>query len=394
MKYFMSARVTAEICLALLIYTMFQPAGGQLWVLAAFVLAVLACGVIAERFERPVVRLLCCLPAALLIAAAPVLADVIVLAVCWLYAAIRFAVGRFVIEYWAYRREFIALTVCNIAVSLLIAGKAFHIQTSPFAIGFAVASVLLGIFSLRMIRYGMQEKVGWSAYRVLELAVPLGAAVGVSAMLWTLIQGSIYGLQWLAGFIKNPKAPPSQDLRTERIKLPFYSESPDGSGYVEQPLEEVTEPDTKPIEEMAKAVRRLPPYVWLIIILVVLALIALLVVLIVRRKKAAGKAEETGEEEEQISRRGRRGKSTPLTPDRRIRAAYRNYLRYLQQKGQTIKTSDTSEDVLSGGDREVSEEELELRRLYLAARYGVRSAVKDADASRAEALLKTICGEA
>ncbi len=394
MKYAISARVTSEVCLALLIYCLFAPAGAQFWALAAFAAVLHVCGVAAERFDRPVPRLLCCLPAALLLAATVLPADLIVLSVCWLYAAIRFASGRFAVERWAYRREFAVLTAVNALVSLLIAGRVIQPQTPRATIGFAAASVLLGIYALRAIRSGLREKPGWSAYSVLELALPLGAAAGISALLWLFFQGAYSVLLWLAGLVKEPAVPELPTSPSEYHYTPFYVESKMFFGRPGQKKpDQLPEPTTVPEPEAADNVLRLPPYVWLIIILVVLSLAALLIVLRLRKKKAAQRSAENGEEDEtELTRRGRRGKSVSLSPDRRIRKAYRAYLRFLQQAGQDIRKSDTSQDVLTGSVRGDSEEERELRGLYLAARYSDGSAVREADASRAEALLNAICG--
>ena len=155
-------------------------------------------------------------------------------------------------------------------------------------------------------------------------------------------------------------------------------------------------PPVVPEPEKLDLIRRLPPYVCGIILLVLAALIAVLVVVLRRKRKAANKNEAPGDGEEmELSRAVRRKKGKTLSPDLRVRAAFREYLGFLQTRGQTIRESETSEDVLfAAGERGCGKEEEELRGLYIAARYGVRAAVTADDAARAEALVRAICGEA
>ncbi|MBQ2118313.1 MAG: hypothetical protein II192_04585, partial [Clostridia bacterium] len=100
-RYAMPARVAAEVCLLLLPYGFFAPFAPRIWLFAAFAAAVLFCGIAAVGFDRALPRFLCCLPAALPLLAADRVGLLIVLGVSWLFAALRFTVGRFAVPYWA-----------------------------------------------------------------------------------------------------------------------------------------------------------------------------------------------------------------------------------------------------------------------------------------------------
>ncbi len=392
-RYAMPARVAAEVCLLLLPYGFFDPLGPRVWLLAAFAAAVLLCGIAAVGFDRAILRLLCCLPAALLLLAADRVGLLTVLGVSWLFAALRLTVGRFSVPYWAYRREFAVLTFAAVLASLLAAAGLGH----PSLIGFAAASVLLGVYSLRVIRLGTPEEPRWGAYSALELALPFGAATGLSALLWLFFCGVYYVLEWIAGLFWVPSAPARQSSDPV-AELPHlqYSIAPTPYGSGQAVYEELPpEPQTPAEPEGTDLVRLLPPYVWLIIILAVLLAAGLLIWLCLRRRKVARRAAGTGEDAETgRARRGRRGKTAALSPEKRIRAVYRSYLRFLQLRGQVIRGSDTSQDVLAASAVCGSgEDERELRAVYLAARYGDGAALAEADALRAEELFRNIRGE-
>lgn len=392
MKYAVSPRVTAEICLVLLVFCLFAPVGPYFWVLAAFAVAVLLCGIAAAHFDRASIRLLCCLPAALLIPVTGRIDAIIVTAVCWLFAAIRFASGRFTVEYWVYRREFAVLSFADIAASIAIAAGV----SSPGVIGFAAFSILLGIFSLRVIRAGNAENAGWHAYSALELALPLGAAAGISALVWLFLKAILYVLQCINGLIGDPEKtpPPASTYVPEDQSFHFIpSKIPYGSD--QQYADELVDTIPSVKEQQEDLVHSLPPQFWVILILAVIAVAALFTVIIIRKRKAKKKAADNANDGASgINRRGRRARRKEISPKERIRTAYRSYLFFLQQQGQSIRSSDTSQDVLfADSARDVSRDEFELRDLYIAARYGDGSHIDPSDASRAEELLGIIRGE-
>ena len=390
MKYAISPRVTGEICLALLVYFLIAPDVPRLWMFAVFAAVILLCGLAAARSDRVIVRLLFCLPAAVLIPFAGRLDALIAMAVCWLYAAIRFASGKFAIRYWVYRREFAVLTVFAVAGSVAAAAGLASLPV----IGFGAATVLTGIFSLRVLRLGAEEGKGWHAYSVAELLAPLGAAAGVFALIWIMGAGAYNGLLWLYNHLKSDPEPVEQES-TAGIAVshdPFVRPAlPNGQGQeLMDVLSDVTESSEAVVEETEEG---MPPYVWLIIAGAVLVLVCLLVFLTLRRRKADAKKDAVDEDDPATVTRGKRGKKAVASIRKRIRTAYRAYLRYLQDRGQVIRASDTSQDVLEDSCVEgVSDAERELRQLYLDARYGSGSELQDSDALRAEELVRIICG--
>lgn len=393
MKHAAAPRVAGEVCTLLLLYCLFDPIPPRFWLLAAFPVALLVCGIVAMRFDLAVLRLLCCLPAALPLLAADRSATLILLAVCWLYAAIRFTVGRFTEKDWVYRREFAVLIAIAVLSSLLVAaGKTLHVETPPGVIGFAAASVLLGIYSMRVIRLGTLDEPGWCAYSALELVLPLGVAAGFSALLWLLLQAVYSVLLWLAGLFGEAPAPaPTQTAPNPDNPLIHYipHQFPAGGGqYV---LEELPDPVKKPEPEPERVMQL--SYAWLILIIAVLALAALLIILYLRRRKKVNRKNGgAGENEEtEFSRFGRRRQRVVLSADRRIRAAYRSYLRELQQQGLSIHSCDTSLDVLTAAEvKGLSPEARELRELYLIARYGDADSLGPKEADRAVECLQII----
>lgn len=389
MKYAIAPRVTGEICLALLIYFLIAPAVPRLWLFAVFAAVILLCGLPAARSDRVIVRLLFCLPAVLPIPFAGRLDALIAMAVCWLYFAIRLASGRFAIRYWVYRREFVVLTVLAAAGSVAAAAG----LASLGAIGFGAATVLTGIFSLRVIRLGDEEGKGWHAYSVAELLAPLGAAAGVFALIWIMGAGAFNGLLWLYNHLKSEPEPVEQEstVGTEIWHTQFVRPAmPNGQGQeLLDELSDFTESSEAAVEETEEG---MPPYVWLIMAGVVLVLVCLLVFLTLRRRKAAAKKAAVDEDDPETESRGKRGKKAAASIRKRIRTAYREYLRYLKDRGQVIRVSDTSQDVLEDSCAEgVSDAERELRQLYLDARYGSGSELRDSDALRAEEIVRIIC---
>lgn len=390
MKHAIAPRVTGEVCLTLLLYCiLFASDGMTVLTLAAFAAAVLVCGVAAAHFERFPVRLLCCLPPLFLLFAANRPELIVVLAVCWLYAAIRFSSGKFSIRYWVYRREFAVLTFACVVASVVIAAGIGPVS----AVAFAAASVLLGIYALRVIRLELPEEPGWSAYSAAELLLPLGVAVGISALFWLFLNGLFYGLKWLFGLMDKPYTPKPSDVSGIPVQhIPFIPGKTPGQNeeYEFEMLEELSR-NTKPVQ--TDLVHSVPPYVWLILILAFILLVSLVVFLVVRKARKKKKALTEEETESETGKRGKTKKGAAASPARRVRAAYRSYLYFLQQRGQTIRKSDTSQDVLdASGPTGSGEDERELRALYLNARYEGGSSLSDTDAMRAEELARSICG--
>lgn len=395
MKYAIAPRVTGEICLALVLYCFFIPAGATIWLFAAFAAAVLVCGIVASFLQKAAFRLLCCLPAALLlIAVSSSRLDVlIVMAVCWIYAAVRFTVGKYGIRYWVYRREFAVIAIASFVASILLASGLGH----PGGVGFAAAAVLSGIFSLRLLRRGDTKNAGWSAYNAMNLLLPLGIGAGLSALAGLFFFGIYNFLKWLPTLWQKseyyfPPADVSYVMQGAGTDYVYGHVALDtGSGEYEATISN----SSSEAGEWTEKAGGIPPYVWGIIAAVALILILVIVVVIVRRRNRmliAGENEKDGEKREDV--RGRRGRKGEVTPEKRIRAAYTEYLRYLERNGQTIRPGDTSQDVLTAspatGEKDSEEE---LRELYIAARYGSGKPVGASDADRAEELLRKITGE-
>ena len=396
MKNAAATRYTGEICLLMLLFCFFFPGTPQLTLLAAFTTALLLCGLVSTRMKKPVLRLLCCLPAAALILAANHPATAVFMGVCWLYFAIRLAVGRFNMQYWACRKEFLILIGIAVFASLVIAGAAiFHISTPRGVIGFAAALVLLSIYSMRTIRFGDPLENRWGAYGALELVIPAGISVAVSMLLWMFFRTGWYVLQWLAG-LRKPKTLPVSDGATVKVSnyaAYFVYGNPANGG--KQVAEEISD-QKPPLEQRTEAfLKRFPPQFWLILLIVIILLVAafILVYVLRRRKKAKSTEADPDTIEAEMQRLG--GKGTEIPADLLIRKIYRSHLSDLKQRGQAIHSSDTSRDILDGAEGlPASEAEEELRRLYLAARYGDTAAVTSEDAERARILLEQIRAEA
>ena len=392
MKNAASTRYTGEICLLMLLFCFFFPGTPELLLLAAFTTALLLCGLVSTRLKKPILRLLCCLPAAALILAANHPATAIFMGVCWLYFAIRLAVGRFNMQYWVCRKEFLILIGIAVFASLLIAaGALFHISTPRGVIGFGAALVLLSIYSMRAIRFGDPLENRWGAYGAVELVIPAGIAVAFSMLLWMFFRIGWYVLQWLTGRRKPQTLPRSEraGIRVDNHYAYFNYGNPIVGG--KQVAEEIT--DQAPnVEQRTEAfLKRLPPQFWLTLLIVIILLAAVLVLVYVlrRRKKAKSITADSDEIEEAMQRFG--GREAELPADLLIRKIYRSHLSDLKKRGQDIHSSDTSRDILDGAEGlPASEAEEELRRLYLAARYGDSAAVKSEDAERARMLLEQI----
>ena len=272
-------------------------------------------------------------------------------------------------------------------------GKLRQAMTSVFrlVIGFGAALVLLSIYSMRAIRFGDPLENRWGAYGAVELVIPAGIAVAFSMLLWMFFRIGWYVLQWLTGLRKPQTLPRSEraGIRVDNHYAYFNYGNPIVGG--KQVAEEIT--DQAPnVEQRTEAfLKRLPPQFWLTLLIVIILLAAVLVLVYVlrRRKKAKSITADSDEIEEAMQRFG--GREAELPADLLIRKIYRSHLSDLKKRGQDIHSSDTSRDILDGAEGlPASEAEEELRRLYLAARYGDSAAVKSEDAERARMLLEQI----
>lgn len=394
-----ASRVAADLCLLFLLFCfVFSPAAAEVRVLAIFAAVCLVCGFPAAHAQALLPRVLWTLPPLLLLFFASSLAAQLVLTLGWVYFMLTFVSDRFGMEYWVYRRAFCVMTALALVLSLWVgAAKVMTVRAPAGVLGFAAVFLLLGLHTLRAIRMGVTTDPGWKVYSLLELLLPAAAGGALFALLWLLLHRAgrfftllftpfFYLIVWLTELI---------GLLFSRIDLD--TSTPDITDLV--PEETFTgAPEAAAAPPVTDAQLRFTDWVdahpvpWLGIVAVLLAVAALiLIVLYLRRSRRAQDvpAAELCEERFHVFRR-RRAKEPAREHAARIRELYQSYLRQLQLRGQAIRESDTSEDILFAAGQARSDAERALRALYLTARYGDGSALTAADVAAAEACLEAI----
>ncbi|MBQ9459025.1 MAG: hypothetical protein IJU66_03745 [Oscillospiraceae bacterium] len=398
MKEASSSRVCADLCWFFALYCFFSPAAPALRLLWIFAALCLLLGFGALRSEHAVVRLLWTLPALIPCAFAPDTATRVALAAGWLYFALTFAIGRFQMELWTYRRAFYIMSAAALFATLYVsAAKTFAIQVPGGVALFTAAFALLGLYTLRAIRMGVSTDLGWKAYSALELLLPAAAGGALFLLLRFLF--------WHAGAFFSILFTPFALLF--RLITEFFSLLSRGEdmGEIGGPVTEAAPPETfEPAAPDAPPLGAAPPgeiflpdpppVPWgsvLAVLACVLALILFVIYLRQGRRAPGAAMERVTEDRFQVLRRRKR-RPPPKDYAEAVRRCYAAYLFHLETHGQSIAGGDTSLDILSASDRpeEIQAAEQALRRLYLAARYGDGGSVSAADAEEAERCLEAI----
>ena len=405
MKYTAALRVTGEICFYFSILSLFAAFRPWLIPMAAFAAACLAVALIAVRLRSAPVRALLALLPGVCFLFTPWSLLLIFPGLAWLYFIAYLGLGRFGIALYDYRGAFRWMLIIS---AFVLAGQAinsmlFHgAAISYVSLAFLGVFVLLSVAALRGMQMGAPMDRRWHAANVLTVAGSLIAAVGISLGLYLLYRHSVplilvllsplkRFLAWLFGLIRfeavtetpratpPPETPPTLFENKEQIVMGpggLYTEEPERFTYSHLADQALT--------------------VGAILILAFLVFIVLWVIVkLLRRGKAMAEEYVEYEPTEDFTP-DRRGRKAPADTARGraqiIRRLYREYLDYLRENGLRRSASDTSAEILAESERidpNAGEEEKQLRRIYLKARYGTES-VTEEDVAAARACLDAI----
>lgn len=399
MKEAAASRIAGDQCLLFLLFCLFSRTEPELWVLAAFTAACLICGFPAALAQRAWLRLLCTLPPLFLIFLAVALPTRVVLVLAWLYFALSFALDRFGMEYWAYRRSFIVIAAVALIASFWVAAaKTLGVPAPAGVLGFAAGCLVLGVYTLRAIRMGVTTDPGWKAYSALELILPAAAGGVLFGLLFALLR---HGEKVFALLIAAPFALLISAITTLFSVFSGYELDDSPSDITEIVPPETFDPPPTGTPASPEKQEALDVSLWLdehpvpwLGILITLVLIVALVLFVRYLRYSRRAKDEAGsglrEEHFRVFKK-RRTKEPARENAARIREIYQSYLVLLQHGGQPIRASDTSEDIFTAPTGHArSEAEQTLRALYLAARYGDGTALRAEDVAAAEDCLRAI----
>ena len=307
--------------------------------------------------------------------------------VCIFYV-VYMTVGRFTPEYWRFRRTFVLmvsvsgfLSALNIILYLVVEEATKARINLPGIIGFTIACAISGMIALSELRKGNPD-TKWRAMNAGRLVLMFAASAVALALLYLI-------LSFVFSLITPTLGPKAPKLKTERIRMPdSYNVAPTYSaGFGGQMVEDDTMKEDKPVELPRKEEEQEFPWVLVCIAAAVIVAGTVTAVIIIRkrRKKEEGpQVVRTPEEQAQLDK------------VEKIRAVYRQYIAFVRKEGADLSRGSTSEDILESSKElkeetaDLSENESELREIYIRARYGNPDAVTDEDVARACRLLEDI----
>ena len=397
MKESAPIRIAADISFFFLLCSQYYTLGVKLWLFAAFVGACLVFGFLASRPSNPFFRILLTLPPLALLLFADGLISILLLAVAWLYFALMHIFGKTAMEYYIYRKAYIAMALIGV-VGFFVARviPLFPEVNLISEITFFLLFGLLGVMALRELRMGIRTNLRWMSYSALSLIVPIVGAVAATFLLALFLKTFgkylqyifaplvlfLWAIEKIFGNLFE-HAVPAYNSERETFE-PVEIET--GEGVPWQPKEEQATP-TGPLEVD-----------WMLILVIAMVVVVLTVAIILlvrylRKNQRPVEEEQLGaqDETEFRMRRQKRKKVVAIPESQKIREIYRMYLRDLRIKGQTIRQENTSLDILREAEKKTDEAPNEtLRAIYLIARYGDASRITTEQTELAKTCLNQI----
>ena len=385
-------RVSADLSFFFLLFCLFSPTAPQLWLLSSFLAVSTLFGFLALRAKTAFFRFLAALPPLALILFAAGAGNAAAILIAWLYYALLHTLDRAGIAYWIYRKAFLVMVIPALFACLMVSAALLFTVRAPAGVyAFAAAFFLLGLYTLRALRMGSSTDAGWKLYSVLELLLPMVLAGALGALLFRFFQFADRFLEYLilplALLIR---------LLTALLGAIFHRTDVDTQ---DQLITDAVPPDFVDAPGAAPAVmsdgeatfstwlnQQTVPWKSILIVLIGVIALTVLVLYLLKSRKAVDSFSGTLREQRfQVFRR-RKAKALPSENAERIRWIYQEYLSLLQGRGREIRQSETSEEITPDG----SAWELQLRALYLTARYGDAGSLSAGDVETAQDCLSHI----
>lgn len=255
-------------------------------------------------------------------------------------------------------------------------------------------SLVLGVFSLRQLRFGV--KTG-PKQRALEL-LGVSAVPAVVGLLLLLVRHVGEIINWLGKRVFYPMGQlvmGAAELLKSASSEEIASETETATETVESTAA-ATEATMSPPKPVPPGGENVDKIVVAILLLAFTAVMICLIIWIIRRLREtrteeepeAWKQPETGDDGNNVRAKE---KTERYSNRRRVRRSYAQYLELLQKRSFSRRPQDNSEDILEKTRELTSEEPAEaLRALYIQARYDPESELTGAEVREARRLLKEL----
>ena len=354
-----------------------------------------ACSVLAARSKSPVLRILLAILSTSIVVLVFWKKIVLHPLPCIAFAAVSvlftvlMGIGRFDVEYWKFRRSFIAMASVSIFASIL--NVLIYIAVDPHVkeamnleaiLAFTMACALLGVFVLSELRKGDAD-TKWKAMTAGRITAILSLSCAALVLLFLILSFGFSLIKPILGPMAN--RPKNDYIVYDSHTIPYSVTivNPDKEDSAKDAMQE----EENYGEQQREEEQILPWWVIAICIAILLAVVAVLLVLHIRKKRLlAQTGENDGKEQSQD------------LPDEvmQIRETYRQYIAFVQRNAGELSKGSTSEDIMESSDlpEDAGELERSLREIYIKARYGKPEDVTAEDAAKAKELYNAILAKA
>lgn len=405
MKQTAVIRVTGEICFFFSILNVFEYYR-TLWLpMALFTAACFGVGFLIVRCKKALTRFCLSLLPGLCFLLAPLEPLVLFPVLAWVYYILVMTQGNYALPLDEYRKTYTGLmvicllfVVANIANSFIYRNHLISAESLIYVFLF----LFLGVVAMRRMQMGAEMNRTWELANAISVAgFPVLVVAGV-VLLFLLLRFSAPAVAllltpigkfmiWLFNklFPSQGVVPetPKEVLKPEVNILPYEPDMDVGGA--SDPLDADTWATSTLLIEKAASIGAY-------VVLGILMLLAVYLVLKhVRRNQPLKEGAELyyDETEEDLpEKKRRRGKNQPVLGNaRQLRRIYQTYLEFVNQRGLSIRKTDTSAEILERAKKIQDSPQAErLRELYIAARYGDPKAITRQQVEEAQACLEEI----
>lgn len=400
MKNAIVLRIAYEVCFLLAVVSGGFSCGGQLWLLLAFLAALVLMGFVCVRLENAVLRTLAALVPAAAIFFASGTALIIALCIAEIYFLLVMVQGSFEAEYLTVQSVFTVMAVLLFIFLFTFIARSVTMNESADRglLVFAFLFFTLGIITLRVLRLRLSVDRRSGIMNATVVFVPAFGGILASVVLFYFLKyvGPYIAypfallIEWLFGLTARdfqPRRPESLQIDASPVHLPgTYTNTQSARDLLSDTK------DDKMLTVVDLRIEDTP--LQLICGIAVVAVILVLILLYVRKHKKADASEAEFDIADTVGERlFRRRNTKPQNNAEKLRGVYRDYLFYLKLRGQEIESGDTSREILDGSKLLGGEPAETLRELYIRARYANADDISDDDLKLAEDCLRRIRDE-
>lgn len=360
-----------------------------------------AVAVSLERFRKPWLKVAALILPLSSLLFADSLMEYLILVPMLLYTAVVILRGLYYMEYYSFREQFTKVGIGLLIFSaFILAFGFFEGSMNPgqtvYDVGAALLYTLLygfsGVFLMRQLRLGVDSQSTdrmWNNISMIAiLAVIMLVTVGLvfaQDMLLDSLSALITGFFSLLGVL-----PVMFQSVSDWIDLDIQSQQ------VQTTETNATEtvgdaaPQLQPNPGIDRVTQNSQDFPWWLVVLILAAMVVALILLLRNLSRSTNlggsEAESSFLEEPKAqavqNRRSNRNK---------IRKFYRAYLKLMRKQGVSLRTDQTSLDVLNASSKKTDQgSEVWLRQLYLKARYDEQAVITEQDVADAKAALSRL----